>query len=51
MTEAATGMRKPDFLWVLAAVPWLVLLLVFEELKKYLIRRYPGTWIEDHFLW
>jgi hypothetical protein len=47
----SVGLGKPDVVWLVAAVPWVILLVAFEEVKKYLIRRYPNTWIEEHFLW
>ena len=34
------------FSWWLPAIPFSILIFVYDEIRKYLLRRYPGGWLE-----
>ena len=33
--------------WYLIAVPFSLLIFAYDEVRKFLIRRYPGGWVEQ----
>ncbi|XP_065566886.1 sodium/potassium-transporting ATPase subunit alpha-B-like [Artemia franciscana] len=39
-------MRPLNFTWWLPALPFSVVILLYDEARKYLMRRYPGGWVE-----
>ncbi|CAG0898633.1 unnamed protein product, partial [Darwinula stevensoni] len=40
------NMHPLKFIWWLPALPFSVLIFAYDELRKYLIRRSPGGWVE-----
>ncbi|XP_053223901.1 sodium/potassium-transporting ATPase subunit alpha-2-like [Podarcis raffonei] len=44
--DAALRMFPLRVTWWLCALPFSVLIFVYDEIRKYLIRRYPGGWVE-----
>ncbi|XP_067007033.1 sodium/potassium-transporting ATPase subunit alpha-like [Anabrus simplex] len=44
--EQALKMFPVRFEWWLIAVPWAVIILIYEETRKYCIRKYPGGFYE-----
>ena len=32
--------------WWLVPMPFSLLIFIYDEVRKYLIRRYPGGWVE-----
>ena len=38
-------------LWWLPAIPYVMYILIFAEIKKFLCRKYPKTWLDKEFTW
>lgn len=36
-----------QFSWWLPAIPFSILIFVFDEIRKYLLRHHPGGWLES----
>ncbi|OQV18254.1 Sodium/potassium-transporting ATPase subunit alpha [Hypsibius exemplaris] len=46
----ALSLNVIRFVWWLPVLPCAVYFFVFDELRRYMIRRYPGGWMERQFL-
>nr|CAD7428904.1 unnamed protein product [Timema monikensis] len=44
--DAALKMYPLKIQWWLPGIPWAIILLIFDETRKYLIRRFPGGFFE-----
>ena len=38
------------FHWFLG-VPWSILILIYDEVRKYIIRQFPGGWVDRFTYW
>ncbi|CAF0933815.1 unnamed protein product [Brachionus calyciflorus] len=45
--DRGLNMYPVKFTWWLAALPFSLLILIYDEIRKYLIRKYPGSWVEQ----
>ncbi|XP_063217399.1 sodium/potassium-transporting ATPase subunit alpha-like isoform X2 [Bacillus rossius redtenbacheri] len=44
--DKALKMYPVKFHWWFSAVPFMVCMFVYDEMRRYFIRRYPGGWVE-----
>lgn len=35
------------FFWWLPAMPFSLAILIYDEVRKYILRKYPGGWVEQ----
>jgi sodium/potassium-transporting ATPase subunit alpha len=35
------------FMWWLPALPFSIVILIYDEIRKYILRKYPGGWVEQ----
>jgi len=47
--DVALKMMPLKLHWWLMALPFSVLIFVYDELRRLIIRRYPGSWVEEEF--
>jgi len=45
--DKGLNMYPLKFMWWLPAMPFMVLILVYDECRKTLLRKYPGGWVEQ----
>ncbi|KAJ9442106.1 Sodium/potassium-transporting ATPase subunit alpha [Diplonema papillatum] len=45
------GIEKLRFIYWLPALPFSVFIIVYDELRKWLIRNYPGGWLDRKTYW
>uniref|UniRef100_A0A915IGS1 Cation-transporting P-type ATPase C-terminal domain-containing protein n=1 Tax=Romanomermis culicivorax TaxID=13658 RepID=A0A915IGS1_ROMCU len=45
--DVALRMYPIQFSWWFCAVPFGILIVVFDEYRRYLIRKNPGGWVEE----
>lgn len=45
--DKGLNMYPLKFLWWLPAMPFSLAILIYDEIRKYLIRKYPGGWVEQ----
>ncbi|OQV18353.1 Sodium/potassium-transporting ATPase subunit alpha [Hypsibius exemplaris] len=46
----ALSLNSIRFIWWLPVIPFAIYFFVFDELRRYMIRRYPNGWMEREFL-
>lgn len=45
--DRGLNMYPLKFLWWLPALPFSILILIYDEIRKYILRKYPGGWVEQ----
>lgn len=45
--DKGLNMYPLKFMWWLPAMPFMVTILIYDETRKYLLRKYPGGWVEQ----
>jgi len=45
--DRGLNMYPLKFLWWLPALPFSILIFVYDEIRKYILRKYPGGWVEQ----
>ncbi|XP_028427653.1 sodium/potassium-transporting ATPase subunit alpha-1-like [Perca flavescens] len=50
-TDVALRMYPLKFSWWFCALPYTLIVVLFDEARRYCIRRYPGGWVEQETLY
>ena len=45
------GIERLRFIYWLPAIPFSILIVTYDELRKWLIRNYPGSWLDRKTYW
>lgn len=45
--DKGLNMYPLKFFWWLPAMPFSLAILIYDEVRKFIIRKYPGGWVEQ----